>query len=200
MQFCLSGPERKLDSSRNNVMRGKTLSPHNIRIDALPPPFWTLWWGGRLSGPGVCVILVVCQSGVGNGHRVITAALTASSISLYRCLSLSLPPSHSIFLTPGTEERKTDWVTEHHTRNAEWNRATTEWWCSGGWFLGLDQNIRLFKYSFGGLAFDFQFWDSNILFFFFLHLASPAKRFSTCPPSWTSATERSPMKDVRADL
>ncbi len=27
--------------------------------------------------------------------------------------------------------------------------------------------IRLFKYSFGGLAFDFQFWDSNILFFFF---------------------------------
>ncbi len=32
--------------------------------------------------------------------------------------------------------------------------------------LGLDQNIRLFEYSYGGLAFDFQFWDSNILFFF----------------------------------
>ncbi len=41
-------------------------------------------------------------------------------------------------------------------------------------WLGLDQNIRLFEYSFGGLAFDFQFWDSNILFlFFFQHLASP---------------------------
>ncbi len=35
------------------------------------------------------------------------------------------------------------------------------------YILGLDQNIRLFEYSFGGLAFDFQFWDSNILFFFF---------------------------------
>ncbi len=32
MQFCLSSPERKLDSSRNNVMRGKILSPHNIRM------------------------------------------------------------------------------------------------------------------------------------------------------------------------
>ncbi len=31
--------------------------------------------------------------------------------------------------------------------------------------VGLDQNIRLFKYLFGGLAFDVQFWDSNILFF-----------------------------------
>ncbi len=36
--------------------------------------------------------------------------------------------------------------------------------------LGLDQNIRLFEYSFGGLAFDFQIWDSNFEypFFFFL--------------------------------
>ncbi len=36
--------------------------------------------------------------------------------------------------------------------------------------LGLDQNIRLFENSFGGLAFDFQFWDSNFEnpFFFFL--------------------------------
>ncbi len=141
MQFCLSSPERKLDSSRNNVMRGKILSPHNIRmklsIGVMLPPHHSGpcdgEGGGGLSGPGVCVILAVCQSGVGNGHRVITAALTASSISLYRCLSLS-PPSHSIFLTPGTEERKTDWVTEHHTRNAEWNRVTTEWWCSGDWF------------------------------------------------------------------
>ncbi len=35
--------------------------------------------------------------------------------------------------------------------------------------LGLDQYIRLFEYSFGGLAFDFQFeiGISNILFFFF---------------------------------
>ncbi len=37
---------------------------------------------------------------------------------------------------------------------------------------------RLFEYSLGGLAFDFQFWDSNIIIlFFFEHLASPAKRF-----------------------
>ncbi len=39
------------------------------------------------------------------------------------------------------------------------------------WQLGLAQNIRLFEYSFVGLAFDFQFWDSNFeypLFFFFL--------------------------------
>ncbi len=33
--------------------------------------------------------------------------------------------------------------------------------------LGLDQNIRLFEYSFGGLAFDFQFWDSNFEYPFF---------------------------------
>lgn len=82
-------------------MRGKTLSPHSIRTepsvrgDALSPPHHSGpcdgGEGGRLSGPGVCVILAVCQSGVGNGHRVITAALTASSISLYRCLSLSPP-------------------------------------------------------------------------------------------------------------
>ncbi len=99
MQFCLSSPERKLDSSRNNVMRGKILSPHNIRmklsIGVTLSPHHSMdlvtGRGGGLSGPGVCVILAVCQSGVGNGHRVITAALTASSISLYRCLSLSSP-------------------------------------------------------------------------------------------------------------
>lgn len=44
-----------------------------------------------LSGPGVCVILAVCQSGLGNGHGVITPALTASSISLYH--SSTSPPS-----------------------------------------------------------------------------------------------------------
>ncbi len=38
-------------------------------------------------------------------------------------------------------------------------------------------------------------------FIFFVHLASPAKRFSACLPGWTSApADRSPMKDVRADL
>ncbi len=31
-------------------------------------------------------------------------------------------------------------------------------------YIGLDQNIWLFKYSCCGLAFDFQFWDSNIFF------------------------------------
>lgn len=45
-----------------------------------------------MSEPGVWVILAVCQSGVGNGHGVITAALTGSSISLYRTLCLSHPP------------------------------------------------------------------------------------------------------------
>ncbi len=35
-----------------------------------------------------------------------------------------------------------------------------------GCLLGLDQNIRLFEYSFGGLAFDFQF-EIRISFFFF---------------------------------
>lgn len=45
-----------------------------------------------MSEPGVWVILAVCQSGVGNGHGVITAALTGSSISLYRSLCLSHPP------------------------------------------------------------------------------------------------------------
>ncbi len=45
--------------------------------------------------------------------------------------------------------------------------------------IGIIRNIRLFEYSFGGLAFDFQIWDLNILFFSSLqHLASPAKWFS----------------------
>ncbi len=46
-------------------------------------------------------------------------------------------------------------------------------WLLSGFNVGLDQNIRLFEYSFGGLAFDLQFWDSNILFFFFEHLQPP---------------------------
>ncbi len=33
--------------------------------------------------------------------------------------------------------------------------------------------------------FNFEIWISNILLLFFEHLASPAKRFSTCPPGWT---------------
>ncbi len=41
--------------------------------------------------------------------------------------------------------------------------------------LGLDQNICLFKYSFGRLAFNVNF-DIRIILLFFLHLASPAKR------------------------
>lgn len=32
--------------------------------------------------------------------------------------------------------------------------------------LGLDPNIQLFGYSFVGYVFVFQFWDSDILFFF----------------------------------
>ncbi len=46
--------------------------------------------------------------------------------------------------------------------------------------LGLDQNIRLFEYSFGGLAFDFQFWDSNFEypFFFFLNTWHPPRNGS----------------------
>ncbi len=51
--------------------------------------------------------------------------------------------------------------------------------------------------------FNFEIRISNILFFFFfLTPGIPRKWFSTCPPGWTSApaTDRSPMKDVRADL
>ncbi len=62
--------------------------------------------------------------------------------------------------------------------------------------LGLDQNIRIFVRWVG-----IRFWDSNILIIIFVHLASPAKLFSACLPGWTSApADRSPMKDVRADL
>ncbi len=43
--------------------------------------------------------------------------------------------------------------------------------------IGLDQNIRLFEYSLGGLAFDFKFWDSNfniyLLLLFFLNTWHP---------------------------
>lgn len=59
-----------------------------------------------LSGPGVCVVLAVCQSDFGNGHRVIAPALTASSISLYQSCT---PPSHIIFfhsLWQGAENKK----------------------------------------------------------------------------------------------
>ncbi len=35
--------------------------------------------------------------------------------------------------------------------------------------LGLDQNIRLFEYSFGGLAFDFLWFEYPFFFFFFTH-------------------------------
>lgn len=76
-----------------------------------------------MSEPGVWVILAVCQSGVGNGHGVITAALTGSSISLYRALCLSHPPAARVIffllaaLRRGMEERKTDRVTARHTGN-----------------------------------------------------------------------------------
>lgn len=58
---------------------------------------WGGWGGVRvLSGPGVCVILAVCQSDLGNGHQVITPALTASSISPYHAFTqpkwLFFPP------------------------------------------------------------------------------------------------------------
>ncbi len=50
-------------------------------------------------------------------------------------------------------------------------------------WLGLDQNIRLFEYSSGGLTFKFQFWDSNILslfffFFFFFYIWHPLRNGS----------------------
>lgn len=59
-----------------------------------------------LLGPGVCVVLAVCQSDFRNGCRVIAPALTASSISLYQSCT---PPSHIIFfhsLLQGAENKK----------------------------------------------------------------------------------------------
>ncbi len=48
--------------------------------------------------------------------------------------------------------------------------------------------------------FNFESRISFFFFFFFFWTPGFLKRFSTCPPGWTSATDRSPMKDVRADL
>lgn len=77
----------------------KSVGPHTIRsmrkVGVLYLPSGCVCVGGVgcLTGPGVCVILAVCQSGLGNGHRVITPALTASSISLYRSCT---PSPHTL--------------------------------------------------------------------------------------------------------
>lgn len=107
---------------------GKSVGPHTIRprmkVRVLCPPSlsWGVW--GEmvcLLGPGVCVILAVCQSGLGNGHQVITPALTASSISLYH-LWAPPPPhprpnTHYLFhslLQRSRRKKKNDWVAGHH--------------------------------------------------------------------------------------
>lgn len=81
---------------------GISVGPHTIRSGLKVGVLWlpSLSWEWEvvvcLSGPGVFVILAVCQSGLGNGHQVITPALTASSISLYRSCT-PLPPTLTIF-------------------------------------------------------------------------------------------------------
>lgn len=83
---------------------------------------WGGWGGVRvLSGPGVCVILAVCQSDLGNGHQVITPALTASSISPYHAFTqpkwlFSTPLSSIIFLQRSREKLK---LTKLDTENLE---------------------------------------------------------------------------------
>ncbi len=90
----------KPSSCRNNTTWGNQLAHTPLglgwRLGCSASPVWVGGWGVVvcLSGPGVCVILAVCQSGLGNGHRVITPALTASSISLYHSCT---PNTHSIF-------------------------------------------------------------------------------------------------------
>lgn len=95
---------QKPSSYRNNTTWGNQLAhtPLSLgwRLGCSASPVWDGGWGAVvcLSGPGVCVILAVCQSGLGNGHRVITPALTASSISLYHP---STPhPKHTLYLFP----------------------------------------------------------------------------------------------------
>lgn len=96
---------------------GISVGPHTIRSGLKVGVLWlpSLSWEWEvvvcLSGPGVCVILAVCQSGLGNGHQVITPALTASSISLYRSCTPPPPNTHYLFfilLYKGAGKRKSD--------------------------------------------------------------------------------------------
>lgn len=119
---------KKPSSYRNNTTWGNQLAHTPLglvwRLGCSTSPVWVGGWGVVmcLSGPEVCVILAVCQSGLGNGHRVITPALTASSISLYH--SCTAPPKHTlsffILFCKGAEERKNNWVAGHH-KTQQWS-------------------------------------------------------------------------------
>lgn len=113
---------QKPSSYRNNTTWGNQLAHTPLglrwRLGCSASPVWVGGWGVVcLSGPGVCVILAVCQSGLGNGHRVITPALTASSISLYHSCKPPPPPNtHYLFSFSSAKEqgRENDWVAGHH--------------------------------------------------------------------------------------
>ncbi len=115
---------QKPSSYRNNTTWENQLAHTPLglswRLGCSASPVWIGGWGEMvcLLGPGVCVILAVCQSGLGNGHRVITPALTASSISLYH-LWTPLPNTHYLFHSPlqrnrGKKKKNDDWVAGHH--------------------------------------------------------------------------------------
>lgn len=106
---------------------------------------------GCLSGPGVCVILAVCQSGLGNGHQVITPSLTASSISLYRSCT---PSTHTLFSSfsanePGKEKNKT----------IEWQDNTNQ-----SRFLKSPSNSPVLMHSEGNYETDF-LKEKSLIFF-----------------------------------
>lgn len=107
-----NGQQFPLSIYRNPVPTG--ILPHGdiswptqVGVLWLPILSWEMGVMVCLLRPGVCVILAVCQSGLGNGHQVITPALTASSISLYR--SCTPPNTHYLFfilLCKGAGKRK----------------------------------------------------------------------------------------------
>lgn len=104
-------------TTQGNQLAHTALRP-GLKVGVLYLPSFSLGgWGAAecLSGPGVCVILAVCQSGLGNGHQVITPALTASSISLYHScrpshptplLHHNPPSTHYLFFPPFSSEKE----------------------------------------------------------------------------------------------
>lgn len=99
---------------------------------------------GCLSGPGVCVILAVCQSGLGNGHQVITPSLTASSISLYCSCT---PSTHTlIFFHPFLQMSQA----KQKKKTIEWQDNTNQ-----SRFLKSPSNSPVLMHSEGNYETDF---------------------------------------------